>query len=349
MGVHHGVLADIELGKVEAVLGRPAISHRAERFLRMVEDTRGMLCALTKARHVELFLGTGTLANDVVAAHLRVQPGCGLILSNGEFGERLVDHARRMALSYEVLRFPWGECFDTDQLEAKLVANPQIRWLWSTHCETSSGILNDAERLAAICLRHGVALCLDCTSSLGTVPVDLSGVLLAASVSGKGLAAYPGISMVFYNNPLAPDERIPRYLDLGYYRSKRGVPFTHSSNLMAGLHQALLELAPPVRFENVRRQHSILRDRLSRCGITAMVDERCSAPAVISLRLPLNRSSLEVGEALERGGFLLSYRSTYLVERNIVQVCLMGSVTDAQCLSLARVLTEMLKAKSRPR
>ena len=115
-------------GKVQAALGRPAISHRAERFLRMVEDTRGMLCALTKARHVELFLGTGTLANDVVAAHLRVQPGCGLILSNGEFGERLVDHARRMALSYEVLRFPWGECFDTDQLEAKLVAGAVLQW-----------------------------------------------------------------------------------------------------------------------------------------------------------------------------------------------------------------------------
>lgn len=304
-----------------------------------------MLCALTKARHVELFLGSGTLANDVVAAHLKVQPGCGLILSNGEFGERLVDHTRRMALSHVVLRFPWGERFDAEQLEAKLAANPQIRWVWSTHCETSSGILNDAERLAAICRRHGAALCLDCTSSLGTVPVDLSGVFLATSVSGKGLAAYPGISMVFYNNPLAPDDRIPRCLDIGYYRSKRGVPFTHSSNLMAALHQALLELDPPVRFESVRRQHSILREHLSRCGITVMVDERNSAPAVISLQLPPNFSSLDVGEALERGGFLLSYRSTYLVERNIIQICLMGSVTDAQCLSLAGVLTELLNSQ----
>lgn len=332
-------------GKVQAALGRPAISHRADSFLRMVEDTRGMLCALTKARHVELFLGSGTLANDVVAAHLKVQPGRGLILSNGEFGERLVDHARRMALSHEVLRFPWGERFDTAQLEAKLAADPQIRWVWSTHCETSSGILNDAERLAASCRRHGAALCLDCTSSLGTVPVDLSGVFLATSVSGKGLAAYPGISMVFYNNPLAPDDRIPRYLDIGYYRSKRGVPFTHSSNLLAALHQALLELDPPVRFESVRRQHSILREHLSRCGITVMVDERYSAPAVISLQLPPDFSSLEVGEALERGGFLLSYRSTYLVERNIIQVCLMGAVTDAQCLSLAGVLTELLNSQ----
>jgi hypothetical protein len=49
-----------------------------------------------------------------------------------------------------------------------------------------------------------------------------------------------------------------------------------------------------------------------------------------------------LGEALERKGFLLSYRSSYLVERNIIQACLMGAVTDAQCLSLAETLAQML-------
>ncbi|GFO56021.1 aminotransferase V [Geomonas sp. Red276] len=325
----------------EAFAG-PAISHRAESFLKTVEDTRRHLCDLTKARHVELFLGSGTLANDVVAAQLKVQEGRGVILSNGEFGERLVDHARRMALSFEVLRVPWGESFETARLDAKIAADPRIGWLWSTHCETSSGILNDAAALSEICRRRGIKLCLDCTSSVGTVPVDLSQVFLATSVSGKGLASYPGISLVFYNHALEPDERIPRYLDLGYYRSKRGVPFTHSSNLVGALHQALRELDPPRRFETIRRQHAILRDELTRCGIAVMVDERHAAPAVVSVQLPPERPSLKLGEALERRGFLLSYRSKYLVERNIIQACLMGSLTDGQCRTLAAILTETI-------
>ncbi|MCM0081834.1 aminotransferase class V-fold PLP-dependent enzyme [Geomonas sp. Red32] len=329
---------------VREAFGKPAISHRAEAFLETVEDTRSILRDLTKARHAELFLGSGTLANDVAAAHLRVQEGSGVILSNGEFGERLVDHARRMALSFEVLRVPWGEPFDTALVEANIAATPGIGWLWSTHCETSSGILNDVGALAEICGRRGIKLCLDCTSSLGTVPVDLSEVFLATSVSGKGLASYPGISLVFYNDALEPDERIPRYLDLGYYRSKRGVPFTHSSNLAGALHQALRELDPPVRFETIRRQHTILRDELTRCGIAVMVDERHAAPAVVSVQLPPERPSLELGEALERRGFLLSYRSKYLVERNIIQACLMGSLTDGQCHSLAAQLTRTILA-----
>jgi len=43
---------------------------------------------LTGARNTEMVLGSGTLANDVVAAQLSLERGPGLILSNGEFGER---------------------------------------------------------------------------------------------------------------------------------------------------------------------------------------------------------------------------------------------------------------------
>src|SRR5262249_14673531 len=45
-------------------------SHRSNGFLKDFILTKQMLCELTRARHVELLLGSGTLANDVVAAQL---------------------------------------------------------------------------------------------------------------------------------------------------------------------------------------------------------------------------------------------------------------------------------------
>ena len=49
------------------------------------------------------------------------------------------------------------------------------------------------------------------------MPVDLTGVYLASGSSGKGLRAYPGLSMVFYHHEVAPaPDKLPRYLDLGY-------------------------------------------------------------------------------------------------------------------------------------
>jgi hypothetical protein len=45
---------------------------------------------------------------------------------------------------------------------------------------------------------------------------------------------------------------------------------------------------------------------------------------VITLALPPNMSSTDLGDSLERAGFSLSYNSEYLRARNWIQVCLMG-------------------------
>jgi aspartate aminotransferase-like enzyme len=290
---------------------------------------------------VELLLGSGTLGNDVVAAQLKLLPGRGLVLSNGEFGARLVDHAGRMGLAFEVLRVDWGEPYDLAHVDRILAENPDITWLWSVHCETSTGVLNDLAGLESCCLRQGVKLCLDCTSSLGTVAVDLRGVYLASSVSGKGLAAFPGVSLVFYNHPVAADYRLPRYLDLGYYRESEGTPFTHSSNLVAALRQALLDLQAEQRFAQIRSLNDRLRGRLAEAGFDLLGSARHTSPAVISVTLPERLSSLRVGEAMEQRGWLLSYRSGYLLERNIIQICLMGSVAEEQCLRMVEAFAEI--------
>jgi aspartate aminotransferase-like enzyme len=277
----------------------------------------------------------------VVAAQLSLLSGRGLILSNGEFGERLIDHAVRMGLKFDVLRFDWGAPFDLQAAERLLTENPYIAWLWTVHCETSTGVLNDLAGLEALCCRHVVKLCLDCTSSLGTIVVDLRGVYLASSVSGKGLAAFPGISMVFCNHPVTADVRLPRYLDLGYYREKEGTPFTHSSNLVSSLYKALVDLNAAKRFAVISELNRTLRQRLTDSGFTFLGSACHSAPAVISIVLPEQLSSLRLGEAMESRGWLLSYLSSYLLERNIIQVCLMGAVTEEQCLQMAEAFTEV--------
>src|SRR5437660_6332207 len=87
-------------------------SHRAEAFQKDFAAAKTLLCELVKAPKVELMLGSGTLANDVIAAQLSLERKRGLVLSNGEFGERLIDHARRLSLEFDTLEFPWGQPLD---------------------------------------------------------------------------------------------------------------------------------------------------------------------------------------------------------------------------------------------
>src|SRR6266699_14505 len=56
-------------------------SHRAEVFIKDFRATKKILCELVRAENVELLLGSGTLANDVIAGQLSLEPGRGVVVS----------------------------------------------------------------------------------------------------------------------------------------------------------------------------------------------------------------------------------------------------------------------------
>lgn len=304
---------------VARAFAAPAISHRSAPFHARLAEVRRRLCDLVGLPHVQLLVGSGTLANDAVGAQLSLLPGRGLVLSNGEFGERLVEQAGRFGLSFDVLRSEWGEPLPLD--EAARTPEP-IEWIWAVHCETSTGVLNDLSRLKDLARERRAKLCVDAISSVGNAPVDLSCAWLATATSGKGLAAYPGLGLVFHREEIAPSPRLPRYLDLGLWASEGGVPFTASSNLLAALHSAL-----QVREGNGcggARLPADLRPRVEALGFSCLAPVECAAPWVLTLSPPAGTSAFSLGERLEAEGFLLSYRSGYLKWRNWLQICWMG-------------------------
>lgn len=327
---------------VRAAFHAPPRSHRAPEFLLELAAARETLQQLVKARHCAVLLGSGTLANDVIAGQLSLRCGPGLILSNGEFGERLLRHAAGFNLTAQVLRCPWGDPFPARCVEEALDRSPGIRWVWGVSCETSTGMLNDTASWRDACRERGVTLCLDCISAIGCLPVDLSGVELASGVSGKGLGAYPGLSLVFHTRPAMPQpDRLPAYLDLGSW-AVGGVPFTHSSNLVGALSAALARFGSDQPFGRLRGQAARLRRGLRTMGLRVLLPDEVSSPAVTTLVLPADVSSVEVGDALARAGFLISYRSEYLVSRNWIQVCLMSEISTAAIDSLLAALVRLV-------
>jgi aspartate aminotransferase-like enzyme len=324
---------------VQAAFDAKPVSHRARAFQSEFQSTKRRLLDLVGAWHVEILLGTGSLANDVVAGQLSLLDQQGLILSNGEFGQRLLDHATRFGLQYDSLRLDWGESFDPEQLRLWIHAHPEAQWLWAVHCETSTGVLNDLEFLKKVCAESGLKLCLDCISSVGTIPVNLDGVYLASCVSGKALGSYPGLSMVFYNHEITPaPKRLPRYLDLGFYADQEGIPFTHSSNLLAALHTALKHTQWTKRFTRLAELSGWLRSRLREMGYTIIAEKAHTSPAVVTVALPEDLSSKTIGWLLHKAGYLLSYRSEYLLKRNWLQICLMGEFSREKLDALLEVL-----------
>jgi aspartate aminotransferase-like enzyme len=323
-------------------------SHRADAFLKDFHAAKQVLCELTRAKNVELFLGSGTLANDVVGAQLSLEGTRGIVVSNGEFGARLIDHARRFQLDFEALEFPWGQPIDFAAIREALKRLPAPGWLWCAHCETSTGLLNSLDQLKALCAEFQTRLCLDCISSIGTASVDLTGVYLASCSSGKGLRSYPGISMIFHHHEVRPQpERVPRYLDLGFYGQQQGVPYTFSSNLLHALHAAIKHVDWEKRFADIATLSTMLRAKLVELGLELIGGEAATLPAVVTIALPSEMNSVKVGELVQESGYLLSYNSEYLRRKNWIQICLMGECTSEKVVSLLNALNRVCFRRAR--
>ncbi|MYL49852.1 aminotransferase class V-fold PLP-dependent enzyme [Halobacillus litoralis] len=311
-------------------------SHRSDEFLELMKSVQSLLTEKTNATHASILVGTGTLANDVVAQQIKQLEGEGLILSNGEFGERLIDHATRAGLPFHTIQKEWNTAISMEDVRSVLDEHPTIRWIWTVHCETSTGYLCDLGALKESAADYDVHLCLDACSSLGVDDVDLHGVYLASSVSGKGLASYPGLAIVFHHHKPFPNSTIPRYLDLGLYASKKSTPFTHSSNALFALKKALV-LGESKKADWM----NLLRSELENQGWTAIGDKTYSN-GIVTIALPSTLSSVTYGDRLKKQGILVNYESSYLQEQNWMQIALMGTVSH---VNITRLLDAMNRLK----
>jgi hypothetical protein len=187
--------------RVIAAFASVPVSHRSPAFISCYERVRSLLKGLLSGAEVVLFPGGGTLANDSVAANLKAIFGDrrGLVISNGEFGERIADQAEKAGLLFHQVSFLWGAPWSFAAIKNGFDQKPA--WIWAVQLETSTGVLNETEVLLKLAREAKCAVALDCVSSIGatTIANELGPLLFATGVSGKSLGAYAGLAFVHLN------------------------------------------------------------------------------------------------------------------------------------------------------
>ena len=233
-------------------MGRHPIGHRSGDFQAIVRRTTEQLKWLHQTSNdVLVITGSGTAAMEAGIVNTLSRGDRVLCGDNGKFGERWVKVAKAYGLEVQVIKAEWGQPLDPAAFRAALEEDTakQIRAVILTHSETSTGVINDLQAIAAAVRDHGTALTIaDCVTSLGAadVPMDAWGVDVIGSGSQKGYMMPPGLSFVAMSDKAwAAYERsdLPKfYLDLGKYRKSAQAdsnPFTPAVNLYFALEAAL--------------------------------------------------------------------------------------------------------------
>jgi len=123
-----------------------------------------------------------------------------------------------------------------------------------------------------------------------------------------------------------------------------GVPFTTSSNLLYALQTALKRIVWPEKFAQLAEVSAWLRARLRELGLQIVAPDVHAAPAVVTLALPPEVTSKTIGFQLKKAGYLLSYNSGYLLQRNWIQICLMGEWSREHVETLPAMLANLCAA-----
>lgn len=241
---------------VKKAVSRTIIGHREPEFTTLLNEMSEMIRPVVglpqddRQYDVAFMTGSGTAANETMLANLGAL-GNVLVVSNGEFGERLYEVVKLHFPESEHMQFGWQHQFNLADIEEAL-ATHQYRLVAMVHHETSTGMLNPVAAVAKLAHKYGAFISVDAVSSIGAETIELKkwGVDALTGASGKALSAMPGVGILVVKASVVRQikklNRRIHYLDLykhfAYMRDYGQTPNTPAVSVFVSLHAALREL-----------------------------------------------------------------------------------------------------------
>jgi alanine-glyoxylate transaminase/serine-glyoxylate transaminase/serine-pyruvate transaminase len=265
--------------RVMRAMASPTISHLDPLMLRLLDDVRERLTRLFQGPQGSFAFavsGTGTSGMEACVANL-VEPGTrAAVIVTGYFGDRLAQMCERYGATVSRLDVEWGRACDPDALRRHL-SNSRADVVAMVHAETSTGVLNPVQALAAIAREHGALTIVDAVTSFGGHPLDAGswGLDAVYSCTQKCLGGPSGLAPVMFG-PRALEKRVKCrsfYLDLSLledYWVRRKYHHTMSSTLVYALYEALAivdEESLEPRWARHERNHKMFVDALKSIGL----------------------------------------------------------------------------------
>src|SRR5690606_7584333 len=97
--------------------------------------------------------GSGTMAMEMAIANVTKREDNVLVVSNGFFGDRIIDICTRKGLNVDVLSAEWGDVVSPDMIENKL-KEKNYSAITVTHVDTSTGARAPIEEIGEIIKKY---------------------------------------------------------------------------------------------------------------------------------------------------------------------------------------------------
>lgn len=273
---NEGIVEVIRKGLVELATSRP------EEYTAVLMQGSGTFC-------VEATLGSVVRPEDYL-----------LVAANGAYGKRMGTIAEYYKLNCHVMKFEETEAVNPQALDEYLETHPDVTHVSVVHCETTTGVLNSLEEIAAVVKRHGKVLIVDAMSSFGGVPVDMAalGIDFMISSANKCIQGVPGFGFIIARRTLLEQcKGVARSLSLDIYDQWETMEkghgkwrFTSPTHVVRAFMQAMTELKEEggiaARYERYKENHRVLVEGMRSLGYKTLLPDEWQSPVITSFYYP---------------------------------------------------------------
>lgn len=342
---------------VRAAICKEDICHREVDFDRLLLSIENKLLKLFQIKNIKdyravVITGSGTAANESMLSSVVGNKNV-LILSNGEFGERLHNISSVHNTNTHLLNFAWGESFDLKKIETYL-KHYDIDVVAMVHHETSSGMLNPLEKIGALCKIHDALFLVDCVSSAGAEVIDMEkcDIAFCSSSSSKAIGSYSGLSFVVGRiNEFEKLEDLPVksvYLNLfkfySFIKNHSQTPNTPAVHLFYALEQALkniLNEGISKRFANLRRKAKCLRQGMQDLDLKFLLDQNKMSSILTTVYVPAYMNVGDLRKHLREQSIII-YEGKGCFKGKVFQVGNIGELSEKNIRFFLNTLKDVL-------
>ncbi len=230
-------------------LSRPIIHHRTPQFQTVLKEVfEGLKAAFQTKNDCFILASSGTGAMEAAVVNLLSWGDKALVIEGGKFGERWTELCRAYGIEPIVVKVEWGKALDPHALKDYLAKEPAIKAVFTTLCETSTGVAFDIKGFGHAMKDTDAVLVVDAISGLGAIDLKMDewDVDVVVSGSQKGFMLPPGLGFISVSKKawkLVEASQCPKYyFDLKEAKKaieKTDTPFTPAIGIIIALNEAL--------------------------------------------------------------------------------------------------------------
>jgi len=260
-------------------MSEPIIHHRNPEFKEIFAELNSNIKYLFQTeQNVYTLTSSGTGAMEAAVANIIEKGEKAIFVNGGKFGERWGQLIKTFGGIPIEIKKEWGDPPAADEIIELIKQNPDVKAVFLTHSETSSGTVTDIKEIAKVVHEISDALIVvDGITSVGALELRMDewDIDIVLTGSQKGLMIPPGLAFI------AVSERAWQKINstenrVFYFSLKKAqkalesgdTPWTPAITLVIGANEAL-KLIKAEGLENIWHRHQRLAEGI-RIGVKAL-------------------------------------------------------------------------------